>query len=295
MELQSHNLKYLYKYRSAQDAERILTTRTIRCSHPSVFNDLLDGQVNLKIPPMDAELREKLASEYVRLVFLEPPVELREGIGRKLVSLWREFARKMPRAQVEAHIRDAVSQIDPTIEHLERKAGDLLRSAPRGPQMVCLSENATSMPMWYHYADQYKGVVLAFDCQSDPQTSFSGAQQIKYARSIPLVSDADEWVQVSTGQLAQPQNVLERMYLVKADQWEYEKEWRVIANQGPPGSMSDIKLAPNELGGMVIGPKTDTKVADRLIRLARTWNPNCVIWETRLDYSSYGLIQTMRA
>jgi len=244
---------------------------------------------------MNAALREKLASEYVRLVFLETPVELREGIGRTFVNMCREVARKIPRVQVEAHIREAVSQIDPTIEHLERKAGDLLRSALRGPQMVCLSENATSMPMWYHYADQYKGVVLAFDCQSDPQTILSMAQQIKYAKSIPLVSDADEWVQVSTGQLAQPKNVLEKMYLVKGDQWEYEKEWRVIANQGPPGSTSDPKLVPNEFGGIVIGLKTEKEVADRLVGLAKTWNPNCAVWETRLDYSSYGVELITRA
>lgn len=196
---------------------------------------------------------------------------------------------KKARAEMEAAIRESVSLMPDEAGSLENKAGDVIRQLDRGAQILSLSSDPGSVPMWYHYADQYRGVVVAFDCQADPDTMFGVAQPVEYLNTVPEMCSVEEWVRVCTGQQPWPKDIWKRLYLAKSAQWAYEQEWRFPAGIGAPGSHRDLPLVAAELGGLVIGPKTDATQALRLTELAKTWNPSCNIWTASVNFSSFGL------
>ena len=83
--------------------------------------------------------------------------------------------------------------------------------------ILCLSKNGSSLLMWSHYADGYSGAVVEFD---ETHEFFSGHFEMKYCEHRPKMdiasyTDGDE-----------PTPIAE--LCVKAKEWEYEKEVRVV-------------------------------------------------------------------
>ena len=83
--------------------------------------------------------------------------------------------------------------------------------------ILCLSKNGSSLLMWSHYADGYSGAVVEFD---ETHEFFSGHFEMKYSEHRPKMdiasyTDGDE-----------PTPIAE--LCVKAKEWEYEKEVRVV-------------------------------------------------------------------
>ena len=83
--------------------------------------------------------------------------------------------------------------------------------------ILCLSKNPSSLLMWSHYADGYSGAIVKFD---ETQEFFSGHFEMKYSEHRPkmdisIYTDGDEPVPIAE-------------LCVKAKEWEYEKEVRVV-------------------------------------------------------------------
>ena len=93
----------------------------------------------------------------------------------------------------------------------------ILASLNRAIGIVCLSKNGSSLLMWSHYADSYSGAVVKFD---ETHEFFSGHFDVKYSEHRPKVNIAsytDDTDPVPVSELC-----------VKAKEWEYEKEVRVV-------------------------------------------------------------------
>jgi hypothetical protein len=94
--------------------------------------------------------------------------------------------------------------------------------------MLCLSERNDSVLMLSHYADKHTGVCLEFRvitidgippaqvvyCDDFPVADFFELE--------PFVSGVDEEAR------AKQRELVERIYLSKAKDWRYEREWRLI-------------------------------------------------------------------
>ena len=290
MKLERHSLKYLFKYRDVKTAELILKHRTIRCFHPSMFNDRLDGKANLKIPPADDAFKAALTQEYIKLVFSpNRPALVRGSAGEIFVRTFDLMKSAMSQPEIEEVIQGTIAELEVDNEQLEHEKGEAIRQAAVAPQILCLSEEWGSMAMWNHYGEGLRGCVIVFDCQADPASMFTLATPVQYADAIPYFCDQPEWIKVMTGQLAAPTSVLERQYFVKSQQWAYEKEWRLMAGRGGPGSYTDLPLTVDEFGGLVIGPETTMADEVKLTDLARTWRADCTIWKAKINYSDYEL------
>ncbi|CAJ0695139.1 hypothetical protein LMG19089_01460 [Ralstonia edaphis] len=85
-----------------------------------------------------------------------------------------------------------------------------------GIGVFCMSESATSAPMWAHYASEGKGIVLEFSVSSDFLQTYTPVQ-VRYGRQRPTVKN--------------PIKALTQ----KNREWKYEREWRCFVT--PPSTM----------------------------------------------------------
>lgn len=96
--------------------------------------------------------------------------------------------------------------------------------------ICCFSEINNDILMWAHYANGHRGFCLEFDARAFPIIS---AKQVVYSKVFPLfnfVEIIDE---------AKPTY---RLILTKSEHWNYEKEWRVIIDNGDSGIIYDKQV-----------------------------------------------------
>lgn len=124
----------------------------------------------------------------------------------------RDWAREFPGAQLPS---------GETLATLSRELHKGAREDAARIGMLCLSERGDNVQMWSHYADHHRGACLEFR----DGVFARQAQPVRYSRRHPEVrffsQDKDE-----RGR---------RILLTKADDWAYEREWRVLDAEGGPG------------------------------------------------------------
>ena len=82
--------------------------------------------------------------------------------------------------------------------------------------VLSLSESLTENLLWSHYAAGHRGIAIEFDASVG---LFVTAQQVLYDSTEPVIN-----------RIADDGNaVLEKSVLTKSVDWQYEREWRVIA------------------------------------------------------------------
>jgi hypothetical protein len=59
-------------------------------------------------------------------------------------------------------------------------------------RILCLSEANDVMPMWAHYADDSRGVVLEFFALKEVDSAFQVARPVVY-RDAPSIASAEAW------------------------------------------------------------------------------------------------------
>ena len=102
----------------------------------------------------------------------------------------------------------------------------ILDSLNRSIGILCLSKNDSSLLMWSHYADGYSGAIVQFD---ETHEFFFGHIEVMYSEQRPkkdIASYLDGDGPIPIAELC-----------VKAKEWEYEKEVRVVRN------LADCKCA----------------------------------------------------
>ena len=101
----------------------------------------------------------------------------------------------------------------------DQNSRSILASLNLAIGILCLSRNGSSLLMWSHYANSYSGAVVKFD---ETHEFFSGHFDMEYSDRRPKVhiasyTDGDSPVPIAE-------------LCVKAREWEYEDEVRVVRN-----------------------------------------------------------------
>lgn len=109
----------------------------------------------------------------------------------------------------------------------------LMRSKEKS-RLACFCESPDIIPMWAHYAN-HTGVCLVFsvDAGSDDVLHEHFPLQVKYFESRPRISTLD--VRVFTDRSVNEidsestkDKVFNSLFLAKAKDWSYEREWRLV-------------------------------------------------------------------
>jgi hypothetical protein len=88
--------------------------------------------------------------------------------------------------------------------------------------LLCFTKDWTKLLLWSHYADKHKGICLGFDLK---QNTF---EEVEYVdkRLRPELDDEE--------QFTLPERLQTRLHLLKASDWRYEEELRILVNLSQP-------------------------------------------------------------
>jgi len=167
----------------------IIDNGRLYCSAPESFNDPFECQANISF---DAPIALKNARAKERI--------LKENPG-------------MRKSQVEQFAKIRWQQIEQDGLH------EFLHWLRNDTGIVSFSTCNDDILMWSHYAGSHQGICIEFKCTDESHVDFFGQiQAVQYQLDLPEVN----FYKI---------DMLERakaFILTKADQWSYEKEWRLL-------------------------------------------------------------------
>lgn len=162
-------------------------------------------------------------------------------------------------------------------------------------RIFCLSERNDNILMWSHYANYHTGVVLKFKIIPELDTPLSIARPVIYVPTPPFYFSATQIIEqiLSIKKIETDLQKLNEHYTyIKSDVWAEEKEWRVwdIKPKNTSGWYSDYKLYPQELETIYFGCKINVEEKNKIIQVAKQFNPNMTFYQSEKCSKTYGII-----
>lgn len=237
----------LYKYRAFSGRSLgNLVEDQVYFADPSTFNDPLDTKPTLETDLESDEL-ELMLSQLVE-----------QRVNGEMMSAAKTIKYRGPKTlnHIASHSRKRAQQLisdlrynatnpeyefeDP-LQFLLGKSieQELLRRYDRG--IFSLAERDNCPLMWSHYGDQHRGVAIGY---SVPTKAEQSVFKMKYGGSSMI--EASKVSSMLSGDEEARRAVDDAVLLKKAQDWRYEKEWRLIGQQG-------IQDSPMELEEIVFG------------------------------------------
>lgn len=246
----------LYKYfkyhppDKSEWTQRIFKNNEIYFAAPKDFNDPFDSVRRFVYPTSPTE-REPL---------------LKAGVQRSFPHI--------PEAIAAQQVRKSVGAGD-DIPHMEEVCEDLTYQMQKELPVFCMTEKKDNILMWAHYAGQHTGFCL--ELRTD-NPFFSRVRPIIYSRCLPK----QDFVKFLTTRITPLP-----LYLVtKAEDWAYEKEWRLADPGSRPGQR---QYPPESLTGVIFGCRMDEKNKEQVKRWCREREPRPTLYEARKKRSEFGL------
>jgi len=157
--------------------------------------------------------------------------------------------------------------LEESIEQLRKKLG-----------ICCFSEKRDNILMWTHYSKQHTGFCLEFDIDNDFFRPITRAIEVEY--------DAI-WPELNLMRLGSyPKGEVSKKFLIKANDWEYEQEWRIVDYEKDPG----IQNFPEDaLSGVILGCRIAQENKEDLFRWCRKRKHLPTLYEAREKQKEFGL------
>jgi len=197
----------LYKY---MPGPRFFSNFKFRFTPAEDLNDPQELVPDIRLRDPDTYVRDITARNieraYFSLLYLQPDLTPEEAWSRC-------FAAALQFEQ----------QFD-TIAKAREIYEMFMRTTNKNVGVLSLSEDPCSAPMWAHYADRYKGLVVGLDSESEFFQPKPGEPRVCGELMNVLYTDTSPVVYVEPGKIDIPKEV----FFTKASSWDYEKEWRMI-------------------------------------------------------------------
>ena len=189
-----HERRFFYKYTTARVAKTILTTRKLRWSSPILFNDPFDVTQELRFAFDEAELSAALNERWMSL-FEEGASP--SSVKHPLVAYLLEASMRASPAARQAMARErrnTAPTFNPAQTQWLTEIKGIWKEIVPTMRILCLSELNDVTPMWQHYADGYKGVVLEYSPPDAIDSVFLAARPVIYQDAPPAIADPNKWV-----------------------------------------------------------------------------------------------------
>ena len=275
------------KYTKASVAKTILATRRLRWSSPLLFNDPFDVTQELRLNFDEHGLNAAMTGRVAWLIEHAEPAtcNVKHPFFGPLI---RSAMRRGPEARrrMATELREGVGGPTPGQAAALKLLKDTWSAMVPTFRILCLSELNDVAPMWNHYADGYKGVVLEFFAVKDMDSAFQVARPVVY-QDAPSIAEASAWVScmLSEGETRWQDLFMEYLY-VKTPSWSYEKEWRIpVPGRRPDDSelFGDYGFHPRELTGIYSGPRCPNGDRSDLLNLLSHGLEHVTMSETIFD------------
>lgn len=103
-------------------------------------------------------------------------------------------------------------------EVIEKRWSEIIEETNHYIKVCSFSEINNSLLLWSHYADEHKGICIEYDIANEPSEIRAFLLPMIYSDSIYKVGLFEELT--SLKKIGST--------LIKAKEWEYEKEWRLV-------------------------------------------------------------------
>lgn len=252
--------KRLYKYRAFSDlTAQILVTDSIFFASPSTFNDPLDSKPYLT-PDLEVEQLKSLFGSMVeqrRNSELHVAANSLNYRGPKTMAHIRRHSLKAAAEAMKIITYNASASDGNQVEALkfflaQAIEQELMRRYGAG--IFCLAERADCPLMWSHYANQHKGVCLGY---SVPPGVEDNVMRISYENDREV--KASDVAAMLSGNEQAKKRVDSAVLCRKAPSWGYEREWRLIGEQG-------LQRNPLELEEVIFGMRCSSGVVFSLVK-----------------------------
>ena len=208
---------YMYK-RSGENTLNILRKCRLWAAKPEWFNDPFDCDLEISVGITEDNFLESLCSKYGERD------QWHSNIVRYVDSIFDADGKFAPEER----------------KRLDDETQGLIEEN-KNTGVVCLSEECDSILMWSHYAQGHTGVCFEFTRLEDNALGdIELCSPVKYDRHYPIID---------LGQILLKKNgaTLKIMMRTKSEEWAYEKEWRLITEEGDqecplPGPISRVIL-----------------------------------------------------
>lgn len=252
---------YRYKYLPySAGSLRVLTDSTIKFTCPLDFNDPFDC-----LPYYDPTSIEQVPR-------MRPDLYKAAG-DRKGLSPAKRIQEK---GKFVARLRNRIDD------------GSFARDLLGGVGVVSFSKSALSIPMWSHYADFHRGLVLEFRIPK-----MGTRKDLHLARDrllpFPVHYKADRpHIKIGT---EYPRDLLEKIVLTKSLDWEYEQEERVIDHERGPGiyKYRRDEILCSVIAGLKMSAENFRNLQLLVEELAQSSIPDLMLYRTRAKNGEYKL------
>ncbi|WP_269930757.1 DUF2971 domain-containing protein [Aminobacter sp. HY435] len=254
---------HFFKYMSLGTARIVLSNTTLRWSTPGTLNDPYDIQFDLQLSVDRSRLRPMAVAKLWKVFKGKSVVSEANGLGQLIAYMGTQLPH-YPRSEFEREFGEAID------EGFERMMAALpgvnaeVREKMADSKVLCLTTDPTSPPMWAHYADNNRGVVLRFRSIPAFDSAFGMAKPVDYVEELPKLLDEEFLAEMFAGRSSiDPVIAANRMVFTKGADWSYEKEWRIFSGAGrnKRAESEDLPFHTLELDGIIAGLRMP--VADR--------------------------------
>ncbi|MDD9223233.1 DUF2971 domain-containing protein [Enterobacter kobei] len=193
-ENRQHERQSFFKYMPLSTAKIVLKNSTLRWSSPSLLNDPFDVPRELFPEVSEQQVSTAFAQKLI-LEFQNPRDnldELEPGIIEILQGMRKSFPLGIS-SEMNQHLVNMMSaavQITDALSALQELKEHWLNTLDK-KRVICVSEEPDIIPMWNHYADGYKGLVLEFECLDELDSVWLLANPINYTDTKPLIYSAE--------------------------------------------------------------------------------------------------------
>ncbi|WP_168195940.1 DUF2971 domain-containing protein [Nissabacter sp. SGAir0207] len=236
--------KTLYKYKSfSVDSLDLLVSDNLYFSDPTKFNDPLDCNPSLRD---DINNVSKLNRILHTLVKDNHEKELGKAAAKIKYKGPKTLEKIEKLSEIEA--KNLINEIsvdvslfgDDHCESITYLIKEYLMSN-YAVGVLSLSENYNCPLMWSHYADQHKGFCIGYEILEDRSAvihpvDYSGNRFITTSQVYDMLFGISNSIKKTA-----KEEIKKVILLNKARPWEYEKEYRVIGEQGLQPSSFRLK------------------------------------------------------
>ncbi len=242
----------LYKYCAFNEyTEGIFTRNEIYFSSPNEFNDLFDSKLYLTSDGTEQERKNYLCEQYKKKY-----PELRES---GILAAVNEIIAK---GNDKAILKETV-----------KKSGETFRERFG---ICCFTEKRDNILMWAHYAKDHTGLCLEFDTNN----KFFEPRILKVSYKVI-------WPELNVLRLdSYPEGEMANKLLIKANDWLYEKEWRIVDYNID----KRIQNFPEEsLSGVILGCRISQENKENLFKWCKNRKHPPTLYEAREKQKEFGL------
>jgi hypothetical protein len=201
--MQKPEINQLYRYYSNEAwAVDVIQNQRIFCSLRSTFNDPFDGSI-----PFSHEISP---ADYVEFAF---KIYRKDGYDWPTIRglLDRELSTD---GSLNAKAQKRIAENAAKFHEENNRAG-----------ILCLNDDPLSVLMWSHYACKHQGICIGFARTDQNQLGCDDVcSPVTYSDEYP----APKFSEILSGN----GKLTEKLFYVKAREWAYEREWRLLCEQG---------------------------------------------------------------